>query len=93
MGVADPAPHSRGRVVVRAEALNRHAFVLEGRGRHWWRPLAPHARVEVQMDAPALSWRGTGYVDQNAGAEPLERGVLRLDLVARENARRRGDPL
>ena len=24
------------------------------------------------MDAPVASWRGSGYIDQNAGAEPIE---------------------
>ena len=41
-------------------------------GRHWWRPLAPRARVTVKMSAPALRWQGSGYLDQNAGAEPIE---------------------
>jgi carotenoid 1,2-hydratase len=71
---AAPFPHRiRGTVAVHPEAINPRAFVLEGQGRHWWRPLAPRARVEVEMIAPALKWRGSGYVDQNAGAEPIER--------------------
>ena len=58
---AAPIPRPiRGRVEVRAEAINCQAFVLERQGRHWWRPLAPQTRVTVEMEAPALSWRGTG---------------------------------
>jgi carotenoid 1,2-hydratase len=69
-----PIPRAiRGRVEVQAEAINCEAFVLERPGRHWWRPLAPQTRVKVEMEAPALSWHGTGYFDQNAGAEPIER--------------------
>ena len=30
---------------------------------------------------PALRWSGTGYLDTNAGDEPLEAGVRRLGLV------------
>jgi carotenoid 1,2-hydratase len=41
-------------------------------GRHWWRPIAPRARVTVAMERPGLQWSGDGYLDQNAGAEPLE---------------------
>jgi carotenoid 1,2-hydratase len=70
-----PIPHRiRGRVEVRAEAINPSAFVLEGQGRHWWRPLVPRADVVVDMEMPGVSWRGSGYLDQNAGGEPLERG-------------------
>jgi len=71
---AAPIPRRvRGRIRVHADAINPRAFVLEEKGRHWWRPIAPRARITVDMDAPALSWRGAGYVDQNAGAEPIER--------------------
>jgi carotenoid 1,2-hydratase len=63
----------RGRIEVRAEAINPSAFVLEWEGGHWWRPLVPRADVAVEMEMPAISWRGAGYVDQNAGGEPLER--------------------
>ena len=62
----------QGRITVHPEAINPLPFVLEERGRHWWRPLAPRARVTVEMDAPALRWQGSGYLDQNAGAEPIE---------------------
>jgi carotenoid 1,2-hydratase len=71
---ASPVPRRiRGRIEVRAEAINPSAFVLEGQGKHWWRPLVPQARVAVEMERPDVSWRGSGYVDQNAGGEPLER--------------------
>lgn len=69
-----PIPHRiRGRITIHPEAINPRAFILEEQGRHWWRPLAPRARVAVEMDAPALRWQGPGYVDQNAGDEPIER--------------------
>jgi carotenoid 1,2-hydratase len=71
---AAPIPRRlRGRVEIRAESINPQTFVLEGQGRHWWRPLAPVARVAIDMDSPALNWRGEGYIDQNAGGEPIER--------------------
>ena len=70
---AAPIPRRiHGRITLHPEAINPFPFVLEERGRHWWRPLAPRARVTVKMSAPALRWQGSGYLDQNAGAEPIE---------------------
>jgi carotenoid 1,2-hydratase len=69
-----PCPRRiRGQVRVRFESHNSRAFALDLAQRHWWRPIAPHARVEVAMDAPSLRWSGAGYCDHNAGDEPLER--------------------
>ena len=101
---AAPIPRRiRGRIEVRAEALNARAFALDEEGGHWWRPLMPSAAVEVAMDAPAVRWRGSGYFDQNAGAEPLERGFSRWTWSRAETGqgatilydaeRRRGEPL
>jgi carotenoid 1,2-hydratase len=98
-----PVPRRiRGRIRVRAEALNLRRFVLEEAGGHWWRPIMPFAEVEVELDAPALRWRGSGYVDQNAGSEPLERGFRRWTwsraatsegtTVLYDTQRRRGPP-
>ena len=69
----------RGRVRLTPTALNPRAFALDAGGRHWWRPIAPAARVEVSMDGPAQSWRGAGYLDTNWGAEPIERAFTRWD--------------
>ena len=73
--VAAPIPR-RVRGVIRVEpvGLNTRAFELEAQGRHVWRPIAPLARVSIDLDAPELRWRGSGYFDTNAGDEPLEAG-------------------
>ena len=47
--------------------------MLESQGRHLWRPIAPKARVAVDLDGPSLRWRGVGYFDHNRGDEPIER--------------------
>jgi carotenoid 1,2-hydratase len=52
-------------------------FALDRQGRHLWQPIAPHAEIEVTLDKPALRWRGTGYLDSNHGAEPLQEGFRR----------------
>lgn len=64
----------RGRVVIRPEAEQEETFVLDASGRHVWRPVWPRAHVEVRFDSPAIAWSGDGYVDMNAGVEPLESG-------------------
>jgi carotenoid 1,2-hydratase len=63
-----------GRVRVIPEMLNRTAFALDPREQHIWHCLAPCARIEVEMTAPALRWQGRAYLDHNRGAEPLETG-------------------
>lgn len=67
-----PLPHRlRGTIRLRWDAMNRQSFCLEERGRHVWQPLAPNARVEVEMRDPALRWSGHGYFDRNCGDESL----------------------
>jgi carotenoid 1,2-hydratase len=70
-----PVPsHLRGTVRVHPTAATRHGVTLDANGRHRWRPIAPHARVELDFTAPALRWSGHGYLDSNHGDEPLETG-------------------
>jgi carotenoid 1,2-hydratase len=64
----------RGRIRVQPTAFTRYGVTLDAAGRHRWRPIAPHARVELEFSDPALRWSGHGYVDSNHGDEPLEAG-------------------
>jgi carotenoid 1,2-hydratase len=61
----------RGIVRVHPAALATRAFALDDAGAHRWRPIAPIARVAVELDRPALRWRGAGYLDSNSGDAPL----------------------
>jgi carotenoid 1,2-hydratase len=73
--VAVPFPRRiRGAIRVEPTGLNAASFSLDVAGRHIWRPIAPSARVSVDMVAPETRWNGEGYFDMNAGAEPLEAG-------------------
>lgn len=63
----------RGTVRLHPRALPGRSFALDVEGRHRWRPIAPSARIEVEMTSPALRWSGAGYFDSNDGDEPLER--------------------
>lgn len=62
----------RGQLRLYPAALSEQVFALDTAGRHRWQPLAPAARVEVELQQPALRWSGTAYLDTNAGDEPLE---------------------
>ncbi len=69
----------RGRVRVIPEGVNERVFALDAPERHRWRPIAPAARVEVDLSAPEQRWTGHGYLDTNWGSEPLEAGFPRWD--------------
>lgn len=45
---------------------------LDAAGRHRWWALAPAARAEVRLTAPAARFAGAAYVDAQTGDEPLE---------------------
>jgi carotenoid 1,2-hydratase len=73
--IAVPWPRRiRGEVRLRAGALFDYPVALDAAGHHHWTALAPCARVEVELDAPARRWCGHGYLDMNSGDEPLEDG-------------------
>lgn len=62
----------QGQIRIIPTGLGSRSILLDGAGWHRWRPIAPHATVEVQLDRPFMRWTGHGYVDQNTGMEPLE---------------------
>ena len=64
----------RGTVRVIPETLNSVDYALDPHGRHIWHCLAPRARIEVEMENPALRWSGRAYLDSNRGSESLEEG-------------------
>ena len=49
-----------------------HSVAIDADGQHFWRPIAPTARVEVEFDHPGMQWTGHAYLDSNYGATPLE---------------------
>jgi carotenoid 1,2-hydratase len=59
-----------GTVRVYPKALCSYVNALDVEGKHHWGPIAPCARVEVDFAKPALSWKGSGYLDSNEGTEP-----------------------
>lgn len=79
----------RGRVIIEPKALNGADFALDDAGKHRWWPIAPCARIQVEMDRPNLNWEGSGYFDSNRGSEPLEEGFKGWDWS--RNERPNGD--
>lgn len=64
----------RGTVRVTPQgATSRFVAPLDVAGRHRWGPIAPCARVEVDLEAPRLRWQGHAYLDSNEGDEPIAR--------------------
>ena len=64
----------KGKIRVHPTSFPGQTFELDAAGRHRWTPVSPRVRVEVELEHPALRWQGHGYLDHNAGDEPLEDG-------------------
>lgn len=62
----------RGEIRLYPLCIGHESYRIDPSGRHLWRPIAPSARVEVEMTAPSLRWYGHGYFDHNRGDAPLE---------------------
>jgi carotenoid 1,2-hydratase len=78
--VGVPLPRRiRGTVRVIPEQLFHFSTALDGHGRHHWGPIAPGARVEVDLAYPSLRWRGHAYLDSNQGSEPVDRAFKEWD--------------
>jgi len=62
----------RGEVRLWPKRTSHEAVALDSRGDHQWFCHAPDARVSVTLDEPNIDFQGSGYFDENAGAEGLE---------------------
>ncbi len=69
----------RGSLRLHPTAVENRVLALDAAGRHRWRPIAPCARVEVCLTAPALTWSGPAYFDTNVGDRALEHDFARWD--------------
>ena len=70
--ISVPLPRRvRGTVRVYPEALCTFSKALDDAGKHRWGPIAPCARVEVDLAKPGLRWQGNAYLDSNEGDEPV----------------------
>jgi carotenoid 1,2-hydratase len=62
----------RGTITVIPSALTSVELPLTPDGAHVWRPFAPKARIEVDLEAEGWQWSGHGYFDSNFGTRALE---------------------
>ena len=75
-----PVPQRvRGQVRVHPQALCPFVTGLDARAHHRWGPLAPCARVEVDLQHPGARWSGHAYLDSNEGDEPVDLGFREWD--------------
>ncbi|MEJ6389937.1 carotenoid 1,2-hydratase [Gymnodinialimonas ulvae] len=68
-------PHAQkvsGTVTVHPSALTDREMLLSEDGAHVWRPFAPTARIEVDLNRAGWKWSGHGYFDANFGTRALE---------------------
>ena len=62
----------RGEIRVTPDALTSVELPLTPDDAHIWRPFAPKARIDVQIDRKGWQWQGEGYFDANFGTRALE---------------------
>ena len=62
----------RGQIRVTPSALTSVELALDPQRTHVWRPFAPVADIEVEIDRPGWTWSGHGYFDANFGTRALE---------------------
>jgi carotenoid 1,2-hydratase len=71
--IAAPVPLAiRGEVYLYPEVVSAFTLPVDRNHSHWWQPLVPRARVEVDLQSPRIRWSGTGYLDTNRGSVPLD---------------------
>ena len=61
-----------GRVTLHPEIASPVPVALDTAGQHRWWPVAPLARVEVELRSPRVHFQGLGYHDANAGSVPID---------------------
>ena len=61
----------RGRITVTPSAVTGVEMLLKADGTHVWRPFAPVAKIEVDLNR-GWSFTGHGYFDANFGTRALE---------------------
>jgi len=63
----------RGKITLTPSAITSVELPLTPDGAHVWRPFAPIARINVDLEASGWQFDGHGYFDSNFGTRPLEK--------------------
>ena len=69
----------KGCVSVYPEQLFNFSTPLDPSSHHYWGPIAPISRVQVNLTKPEQSWSGHGYLDSNEGVEPIANAFTEWD--------------
>jgi len=62
----------KGTIVVKPKSITDVELPLTSDGTHIWRPFAPTAEIEVDLNTSGWKWSGHGYFDANFGTRALE---------------------
>lgn len=75
-----PIPHKiTGTIRIEPRQLFRFSTALDAQKKHRWGPIAPSAKIEVNLSKPFQKWQGNAYLDSNEGDEPIENGFHEWD--------------
>ncbi|MFM7801504.1 MAG: carotenoid 1,2-hydratase, partial [Limnohabitans sp.] len=78
--VAVPWPHRvSGQVRLQADQWFNFSTPIDSHGKHRWGPLAPSARITVDLQNPSQRWQGQAYLDSNEGDEPIHHACHEWD--------------
>ncbi|MEO0410356.1 MAG: carotenoid 1,2-hydratase [Pseudomonadota bacterium] len=69
----------RGTIRLTPQGITAANYQLDFKGRHFWHPIAPSARAQIDFEFPKTRWSGDAYFDSNWGSEPLEAGFSYWD--------------
>ncbi len=61
-----------GTITIKPTIIYDLEVCLTNDGAHVWRPFAPSAEIEVNINKKGWSWKGHGYFDGNFGTRALE---------------------
>lgn len=62
----------KGQVIVEPAYISDIEVLLKNDGTHIWRPFAPLAKINVNLNLEGWNWSGHGYLDGNFGTRALE---------------------
>ena len=62
----------KGTITLKPSGITNVELPLTKEGTHVWRPFAPTAKIEVNLNRPEWQWEGHGYFDANFGTRALE---------------------
>ena len=62
----------RGKITLRPKSITNVELPLTPSGTHIWRPFAPTADIDADLEAKGWQWSGHGYFDANFGTRALE---------------------